>query len=207
MAILGIVLAPLSTSFASGMVQQASQTRREQAYANARVALQRVAARRPLRKRGDVRRAEHVRRLHVDADGVERQSPGGWCPAVIPAGAASSGVQWCTVRTRARRRDSTLSIPRHESHRLRRRHRLDVRDSYLAAQPAHGRRTRLPSGAPAAARRRAGSGISGRRRDVPERVPAHARGRFNVNVDPVNHPNEHYEMNDSITLRNAPRCA
>ena len=42
MAILVIVLAPLSTSFASGMVQQASQSRREQAYANARVALQRM---------------------------------------------------------------------------------------------------------------------------------------------------------------------
>ena len=42
MAILAIVLAPLTTSFANGMVQQASQTRRETAYSSARFALQRM---------------------------------------------------------------------------------------------------------------------------------------------------------------------
>ena len=58
-----------------------------------------------------------------------------------------------------------------------------------------------------AARRPAGKGISGRQLVTcqPGHLPTLAID-FNVNVDPVNHPNEHYEMTDSITLRNAPRC-
>ena len=41
-AVLGIVLAPLATSFTSAMRSQASQTRREESYQNARLALQRM---------------------------------------------------------------------------------------------------------------------------------------------------------------------
>ena len=96
MAILGIVLAPLSTSFASGMVQQASQTRREQAYGNARVALQRL--------RLDIHCASAVTSVAQNLYGgftltltESNDQSAGWCPGVIPAGSDSSGVQWCTV--------------------------------------------------------------------------------------------------------------
>ena len=165
MAILGIVLAPLSSSFASGMVQQASQTRREQAYANARVALQRL--------RLDIHCASAVTSVEQNAYGgftltlteSNDQSPAGWCPAVIPAGAASSGVQWCTVPMRARRRDSTSTdssgrIPPTATAAAARR----SRPATLPRSQAPGRRTRRPSGAQGAVRRRAGSATSGRHR-------------------------------------------
>jgi len=94
---LGIVLAPLSSSFASGMVSQASQTRREQAYANARVALQRL--------RLDVHCATAVTSVEQNSYGgftltlteSNDQSPAGWCPAVIPAGATIASRDLCGV--------------------------------------------------------------------------------------------------------------
>ena len=180
MAILGIVLAPLSTSFASGMVQQASQTRREQAYANARVALQRL--------RLDVHCAGAVTSVEQNSYGgftltlteSNDQSPGGLVPGRHPG--RRRLVRRSVVHGPVCRLDDAirpLSIPRDESHRLRRRHRLDVRDQL-----------------PRRAARRLADELGCRRElweryadelgrepladigDVPERVPADALGRF-----------------------------
>ena len=164
MAILGIVLAPLSSSFASGMVHQASQTRREQAYANARVALQRL--------RLDVHCASAVTSVEQNAYGgftltlteSNDQSPGGLVPRRHPRGRRL--VRRSVVHGSLRGLDDAirpLPIPRDESHRLRRRHA--ARRSRPATSPRSrgpGRRTRRPSGAQGAVRRRAGSGTSGR---------------------------------------------
>ena len=86
-------------------------------------------ARRPLRGRRDVRRAERLRRLHVDTDGVERPEPRRLVPRRDPRGCrlvrrsvVHDPIPWLDDTIRS------LSIPRDESHRLRRRHRLDVRD-------------------------------------------------------------------------------
>ena len=190
------------------MVQQASQTRREQAYANARVALQRM--------RIDIHCAGAGTSIQQNAFGgftltlteSNDQSPRGWCPGVIPAGAASSGVQWCTVPRAG-------STTRFDLYRFLGTTPTDCdggfgstfETSYLAAQPGA-----WPTNSTAV-------GVSGSGTPTswvgnlwpttttcqPGYLPTLAID-FNVNVDPVNHPNEHYEMTDSITLRNAPRC-
>jgi prepilin-type N-terminal cleavage/methylation domain-containing protein len=208
MAILGIVLAPLSSSFASGMVAQASQNRREQAYANARVALQRL--------RLDVHCASAVTSVEQNSFGgftltlteSNDQSPGGWCPAVIPAGAASSGVQWCTVPYPG-------STTRFELYRFLGTNPTDCdggsgstfETSYLAAQPGA-----WPTNSAAVGSSGSGTPTSWVGNLWPTSTTCQSGYLptlaidFNVNVDPVNHQNEHYEMKDSITLRNAPRC-
>jgi type II secretory pathway pseudopilin PulG len=210
MAILGIVLAPLSSSFASGMVAQESQSRREQAAANARVALQRL--------RLDIHCASAITSVEQNTHGgftltlteSNDQSPGlrGYCPGVIPAGSSSSGVQWCTVPYAG-------STTRFDLYRF-----LGTttdcnggggstfETSYLAAQPGA-----WPINTAAVGSSGSGTPTSW----VGNLWPTSATCQsgylptllvdFNVNVDPVNHPNEHYEMQDSITLRNAPRCA
>jgi prepilin-type N-terminal cleavage/methylation domain-containing protein len=208
MAILGIVLAPLSSSFASGMVHQESQTRREQAYANARVALQRL--------RLDIHCANGVTSVEQNLYGgftltmteSNDQSPSGWCPAVIPAGAASSGVQWCTVPYPG-------STTRFDLYRFLGTNPTDCNGgsgstfetSYLAAQPGA-----WPTNSAAVGTSGSGTPTSWVGNLWPTSVTCQSgylptlSVDLNVNVDPVNHPNEHYEMMDSITLRNAPRC-
>lgn len=96
MIILGTILTALVGSFVTGMNHEVDQTRREQAYENARVALQRM-------------------RLDIHCSGgltsVDQNAYGGFtltmteagdgqpgnCPGVVPAGDQSVGVQWCTV--------------------------------------------------------------------------------------------------------------
>jgi prepilin-type N-terminal cleavage/methylation domain-containing protein len=97
MSILGIVLTALVTSFSSGMKNEIDLSRREVAYANARIALQRM--------RVDIHCAGGVTSVDQNAYGgftltlteANDQSPSGWCPGVVPPGDDSSGVQWCTV--------------------------------------------------------------------------------------------------------------
>ena len=180
MAILGIVLAPLSSSFASGMVAQASQTRREQAYANARVALQRL--------RLDVHCASAV-------TSVEQNSYGGFTltltesndqsPARLVPRRHSRGcrlVRRSVVHGSLPGLDDAirpLSIPRDESHRLRRRLRLDVRDELPCRAAGRladelGCRRELRERHADELGRQPLADIG----DVPERVPADALGRF-----------------------------
>ena len=79
MTILAVVLGVLVTSFASGMRNETDLSRREQAYANARIALQRM--------RVDIHCAGGVTSVDQNAYGgftltlteSNDQSPGGWC--------------------------------------------------------------------------------------------------------------------------------
>lgn len=96
MSILAVVLTPLASSFATGMKQEVDQMRREQAYANARLAVQRM--------RADIHCSGGVTSVDQNDFGgftltltENPQGQEGWCPGVIPAGSAATGVQWCTV--------------------------------------------------------------------------------------------------------------
>jgi prepilin-type N-terminal cleavage/methylation domain-containing protein len=211
MAILGIVMAPLATSWATGVAQEVSQTRREQAYANARVALQRM--------RIDVHCATGVTTVEQNAYGGftltlteandQTTDLKGWCPAVIPAGSGSSGVQWCTIA-------HSGSTTRFTLYRFLGTNPTDCdggsastfEADYLASTPGS-----WPVNSAAVASTGTGTPTSWTGNLWPTAVTCQSGYLptvaidFNVNVDPDNHPNEHYEIKDAITLRNAPRCS
>jgi prepilin-type N-terminal cleavage/methylation domain-containing protein len=208
MAILGIVMAPLATSWATGVSEEVSQTRREQAYANARLALQRM--------RVDVHCASAVTNVQQNAFGgftltlteSNDQSTKGWCPAVIPAGSGSSGVQWCTIA-------NSGSTTRFTLYRFLGTNPSDCdggsgstfEADYLASTPGS-----WPTNSVAVGSTGSGTPTSWTGNLWPTSVTCQSGYLptlaidFNVNVDPDNHPNEHYEIKDAITLRNAPRC-
>jgi prepilin-type N-terminal cleavage/methylation domain-containing protein len=203
MSILAMVMGPLVGSFASGMHHEVDQVRREQAYANARLAVQRM--------RVDIHCSTGFTSFDKNAYGgftltlaeTNDQPPAaGWCPAVIPAGSSSSGVQWCTIpypgsttRFRLFRYlegaatcdggvGSTFEV------------------DYLAATPGvwptNSKVSPTPSSWvgniwPTPATCASGS------------LPTVAVD-LNVAVDPVKYPKEHYELRDEIALRNAARC-
>jgi prepilin-type N-terminal cleavage/methylation domain-containing protein len=208
MLILGLVMTPLVASFASAMVQEVDQSRREQAYANARLALQRM--------RVDIHCATGVAQVEQNAYGgftltlaeVSDTSPTGWCPGVIPAGSGSSGVQWCTIPYPG-------STTRFVLYRFLGTNPTDCNGGsgstfqvdYLAAAPGV-----WPTNSVAVDSTGTGTPTSwvGNLWPTP---PACLAGRLptvavdlNVAVDPVGHPTEHYELADTIALRNADRC-
>ena len=179
MAILGIVLAPLSSSFASGMVAQASQNRREQAYANARVALQRL--------RLDVHCASAVTSVEQNSYGgftltlteSNDQSPAAGAPPSfprVPRRPAFSGARFPTLARRpdSSSIDSSGRIRPTATAALARRSR---RATSLRSR-ARGRRTRLRLGAWEWHPHQLGWKPLADIDDVPERVPAHAGNRF-----------------------------
>src|SRR5262249_38223721 len=93
MLILGLVMTPLVASFTTGMVQEVDQVRREQAYANARLALQRM--------RVDIHCATGLAQVEQNAYGgftmtlAEPSTDAGLTqgsPRVTPPGPGSSGV-------------------------------------------------------------------------------------------------------------------
>ena len=98
MVILGIVLAPIVTSLRLGMRQEVDQTRREDAYSNVRLALQRM--------RLDI----HCSHSHAAQLPVQQNSYGGFtltltenpgqCPGVVPASSNVTAVEWCTIPVR-----------------------------------------------------------------------------------------------------------
>ncbi len=93
MAVLGIVVAPISAAFATSMRHQAGQTRREEAQSSARAALQRM--------RLDIHCA-HATTLPLqqnDYGGFTLMLPEnpGQCPGVVPLSSGASGVAWCTI--------------------------------------------------------------------------------------------------------------
>lgn len=209
MSILGVVIAPIASSFATGMSQQVIQTRKLQAYANARLALQRM--------RVDVHCASAVTSVAQNGFGgftltlteSNDQSPSGWCPGVIPAGSGSSGVQWCTI-------PHAGSTTRFTLYRFLGLNPTDCDGGsgstfevdYLAATPGTWPTNSLAVGA---------SGIGSPTDWVGNLWPTSptcASGHlptlatdFNVAVDPDVHPNDHFEIHDAIALRNAQRCA
>jgi prepilin-type N-terminal cleavage/methylation domain-containing protein len=201
LGILGLVLAPLASSFASAMQNESDQTRREQSYANARLALQRM--------RLDIHCAGGVTSVDENAAGgftltltENHEGQDAWCPGVIPAGDISSGVQWCTVPYDS----STVRFV------LYRYLGLDPDDcgsgssstfqvDYLAQPPAGwptSSRTTTPP-------------VDWIGNLWPDPTACTAGGLptvavdLNVALDPVAHPNERYELRDQIALRNANR--
>jgi len=212
LSILALVATPLVMSFTTGMRQEVDQTRREEAYANARLALQRL--------RVDVHCATGTPGVAQNAYGGftltlqenNEASGSGWCPSVLPSGSGVSGVQWCTI-------PYSGSTTRFVLYRYLGTNALECdggsgssfQVDYLAATPGiwpvnssavdtlgnplDTTNTSLWVGnlwpTPAAC-------SSGYLRTVAI--------DFNVAIDPVNYPNEHYELMDEIGLRNATRC-
>src|SRR5262249_57602408 len=97
MSIMALVATPLVMSFTTGMRQEVDQTRREEAYANARLALQRL--------RVDIHCATGTPGVAQNAYGGftltlqenNEASGAGWCPSVVPSGSGVSGGQGCPI--------------------------------------------------------------------------------------------------------------
>jgi prepilin-type N-terminal cleavage/methylation domain-containing protein len=201
LGILGLVLAPLTSSFASAMNNQTSQTRREESYSNARLALQRM--------RLDIHCAGGVTSVDENAVGgftltmtENHQGQEGWCPGVIPAGEVSSGVQWCTVPYPGS--PTRFVLYRYLG--------LDPNDcgsgtsstfqvDYIA-QPPSGWPTSTRTTTPP-------TDWIGNLWPDPTACPSGGLPTVavdvNVALDPVAHPSERYELRDQIALRNANR--
>jgi len=202
--LIAVVLGAVVVSFSVGMHQEVDQTRREGAYATARVALQRL--------RLDV---------HCASGGFDSVGPNayggftitltesgdaagsGWCPAVIPAGSGSAGVQWCTIP----------SPGNPGEYRLFRFLGLDPTDcdggegttfeADFIAVPPGGWPTNSLVATPVS--------WAGNIFPTPPTcqvgwLPSVALD-LNVALEPVKHPEHHYELKDVISLRNANRCS
>jgi prepilin-type N-terminal cleavage/methylation domain-containing protein len=209
MVLIAVVMTPLVTSFASGMVNEANAARREQAQENARLALGRM--------RVDIHCAGGVTSVDQNAYGgftltltEAHEGQDGWCPGVIPSGDTSVGVQWCTTPVSG----STTRFV------LYRYLGLDSSDcgtsgasstfqiDYIAQPPTgwpqNTQTTTTPTSWvgnlwPTGTTCQDGTAPSGG-------LPA-AGVDLSVNVDPIGHPSENYELKDQIVLRNANRCA
>jgi prepilin-type N-terminal cleavage/methylation domain-containing protein len=207
MIILALVMTPLISSFATATVQEVDQTRREQAYANARLALQRL--------RADIHCATGFAAVQQNAYGgftltltENDSSKVGWCPGVIPSGVTTTGVQWCTI-------PYTGSTTRFVLYRFLG-SGISACDGgtgstfevdYLAATPGV-----WPTNANALDT----TGLAAPTTWVGNLWPTSPTCTsgslrtiaidFNVAIDPVTYPNEHYELRDTIALRNTDPC-
>jgi len=202
--LMAIVLGAVVVSFTVGIHQEVDQSRREGAYARSRLALQRL--------RLDV---------HCASGGYDSVGPNtyggftltltesgdsagsGWCPAVIPAGSGSAGVQWCPI--------PTPGEP--GQFRLYRFLGLDPTDcdggegstfeaDFISAPVAGWPTNSLIATAP--------SSWAGNIWPTPPTcqtgwLPAVSLD-MNVALEPIKHPEHHYELKDVISLRNANRC-
>jgi prepilin-type N-terminal cleavage/methylation domain-containing protein len=204
MSLLAIVLGTIVTSFTIGIHQEVDQSRREGAYATARLALQRM--------RLDIHCASG------GEDSVEPNNYGGftltltesgdtagsgWCPAVIPASSGSAGVQWCTIP----------STERPGQFRLYRFLGLNPTDcnggagstfaADFIARPATGwPQNALLATTPASWE---GNIWPTPPTCVATWLPSVAID-MNVALDAPRHPDQNYELRDVISLRNANRC-
>jgi prepilin-type N-terminal cleavage/methylation domain-containing protein len=202
MVVLGIVITPTVAAFTSNLNQEVDQSRREQAYARARLALQRM--------RADIHCSGGVTSVDQNPSGgftltltEAHQGQDGWCPVVIPAGDLSTGVQWCTVPADAAASYFVL-------------YRFLGTDSSLCG--AGGASTFVvdyiavpPGGWPATTKAiTPPTSFSGNIWPDPVSCPAGYLPTvaidLSVALDPVGHPNERYELRDEIALRNANRC-
>jgi len=222
MVILGIILAPLATSFTSALRSQATIQRREEAQENARTALQRMEA--------DVHCAGNNTSVDQNDPTVlnsgftltlsenNHDSPGqaGWCPGVIPYDPAVNpqpdGVQWCTAPVN----DSTTRFALYRYYIFTGGSATTCGDSanatfqvdYIAAPPGgwptNSNTTALPSSWdgniwPSGTRCEDHSAVAGALPTV--------KVDINVALDPVDKANERYELQESMALRNADRCS
>jgi prepilin-type N-terminal cleavage/methylation domain-containing protein len=217
MVILGIILAPLATSFTSALRSQATIERREAAAENARIALQRMEA--------DVHCAGNNTSVDQnDAGGFtltlsenNHDSPGqaGWCPGVVPYDAAVNpqpdGVQWCTAPVNGSTTrfalyryfifsggDATACGGTNATFQV----------DYVAAPPGgwptNTNTTTSPTSWvgniwPSGTRCEDASAALGALPTVNVDV--------NVALDPVDKANERYELRETMALRNADRCS
>ena len=216
LSILGIVLGVLVASFTTGLNHQTDQMRREQAYSIARQALQRM--------RVDIHCASGAAVDQNTKGGFTltltetpnptgaTPGPPGWCPGVLPSGSSSSGVQWCTIpypgsttRWRLFRFLGTAATLCDDANPS------TFQVDYLAATPGiWPANTQVDTTPPPIGDFDTAQGWKGNLWPTPAPCPD---GRlktvaidFNVAVDPVNFPTEHYELKDAIALRNSNRC-
>jgi type II secretory pathway pseudopilin PulG len=199
MAILGIILAPMAAAFTSSLRHEAIQSRREQAQAGARTALQRM--------RLDIHCA------HATTLPVQQNSYGGYtltlpenpgqCPGVVPSTSGVSGVEWCTIpysgsttRFRLYRLNATTLASCNATATA------TFQSDYIAPPPAgwptNASTTPTPTDWagniwPTADTCTAGS------------LPTIAID-LNISVDPVDHPADGYELRDRIASLNSDPC-
>jgi prepilin-type N-terminal cleavage/methylation domain-containing protein len=195
MSILGLVLVGLTTAFAAGLKAETGAVRRADAEENARVALNRM--------RVDIHCASAAPAPQENPYGgfslTLTESPN-TCPGVTTS---SSGVQWCTIPYPG-------STTRWQLFRFLGTVLSDC-DGSAGSSLRVDYVTRPDSGWPA--------------NSVTNPVPADWEGNLwpdaptcsagnlpaaavdlAVNVDPVTHASERYELSDTIALRNALRC-
>jgi prepilin-type N-terminal cleavage/methylation domain-containing protein len=201
MVIMGAVLAVIVGSFTTGLRHEVDQTRRESAYANARIALQRM--------RLDIHCAHNQSsQLPVAANSFGgftltlTENPG-QCPGVLPSSSGVSGIEWCTIpypgsTTRFqlfRYNATTLAACDGSSGST-----FEV--DYVAAPPGGWPTNAATSPTPASwdgniwptvDTCNAGS------------LPTVAID-INIALDPVNYPRERYELQDRIAALNADPC-
>lgn len=208
MVLLAIVMTPLVSSFATGMVHEVAITRREEAQQNARLALGRM--------RVDVHCAGGLTSVDQNTYGgftltltEAHQGQDGWCPGVIPSGDTSVGVQWCTKPVAG---SSTRFV-------LYRYLGLDASDcgtsgststfqvDYIT-QPSGGwpQNTRTTTPPTSWVGNLWPTGTSCEDGTAPTGGLPSAGVDLSVNIDPVRHPSEGYELRDQVALRNAERC-
>ncbi len=204
MTILSAVMTPLIASFSTSLKHDTDQTRREQAYANARIALQRL--------RVDIHCASNTTpAVNQNAYGgftltlsENHQGQDGWCPGVIPSGDTSSGVQWCTVPySGSSTRFVLYRYVGTDSTECGSTSATTFQVDYVAIPPGGWPTNTAASGSPTSwvgnLWPTAATCPSGN-------LPTIAFD-INVAVDPVKYPNERYELKDQIAVRNANRCS
>lgn len=203
MTILLVVLTPLIASFTTALAHETDQTQREAAYSSARIAIQRMKT--------DVHCAAAVTGVAENAYGgytltltqANDTSSGGWCPAVIPAGSSASGVQWCTIPVSG-------STTRYRLYRFLGLNPTDCdggagstfQVDYIAPPPTGWPTNATVSPAPVDWEGNlwpdANACPSG---NLPTLAVL-----LNASVDPDSTPYRHYQLRESIALRNAERC-
>jgi type II secretory pathway pseudopilin PulG len=195
LTIMGTVLVGLTTTFAAGLSAEAGALRRAQAEENARVALNRM--------RVDIHCASAAPAPQENPYGgftlTLTESPN-TCPAVTTS---SSGVQWCTIpfpgsttRWRLFRFLGTLIADCDGNAGS------SLRVDYVVEPDSGWAANSATSPVPA-------DWDGNLWPDAPTcstgNLPALTVDLV-VNVDPIAHASESYEVSDSIALRNAPRC-
>jgi prepilin-type N-terminal cleavage/methylation domain-containing protein len=195
MAILGAVMMGLTTAFAAGLSAEAGATRRATAQENARIALARM--------RTDIHCASGAPAPEANPYGgftlTLTQSPNA-CPAVTTT---SSGVQWCTIPYEG-------STTRWQLYRFLGTVLADCGGGASSTllvdwvtEPPGGWPTN--SGAVVEPDTWAGNLWPTAPNCPTGHLPTVAI-QLSTNVDPVNRPNERYQLEDTIALRNALRC-
>jgi prepilin-type N-terminal cleavage/methylation domain-containing protein len=203
MTIMAAVMTPLIGSFTTSMRHDIDQTRREQAYSNARIALQRL--------RVDVHCASNtVPQINQNVYGgftltlsENHQGQDGWCPGVIPSGDTSSGVQWCTVpHSGSTTRFVLYRYIGTDATECGSTSASTFQVDYVATSPSGWPTNSSASGPPTSW---VGNLWPTSATCASGNLPTVA---FDINValDPVKYPKERYELKDQIAVRNANRC-